>query len=316
MSAPLVSVVVPAFNRADRLPRTLDSALAQDHPDVEVIVCDDGSTDETPALLRRYEERHGRERVRVIRQENAGAQAARNAAISASKGAYLQVLDSDDYLEPEKFSRQVAAMEAADADIAVCDYANIDESVDPPKREVVSNDVDVFRHVSRLYPVSTAAPLYRTRVLHAGLWFDPLIRRKQEMDFVFRFCLSARRWVHVPGALSNYVRHSGDRLINQRYEVTWYHDLFKVAFEYWSSHREHVPPENDWMMRRYGLVLAERLVNQGRPALGRDVLRSLRQVPGGGGDRFTRARLVLRSLVRGRRAAAESRSDRGYQAKA
>jgi glycosyltransferase involved in cell wall biosynthesis len=102
----LVSVIVPTFNRAHALGDTLRSVLAQTYAEFELIVVDDGSTDATPGLLDSIRD----PRVRVLRQENRGVSAARNAGISASRGELLALLDSDDTWHPAKLERQVRFM--------------------------------------------------------------------------------------------------------------------------------------------------------------------------------------------------------------
>ena len=109
MQAPLVSVVVPTYNRAYCLARTIDSALGQTHPSVEVIVVDDGSVDETAEMVAA---RYGSDaRVRLIRQANAGVSAARNTGLRVARGDYVALLDSDDVWEPWKLELQVACMQ-------------------------------------------------------------------------------------------------------------------------------------------------------------------------------------------------------------
>lgn len=99
----LVSILIPCHNAAPWLAATLESALAQTWPDKEIIVVDDGSTDRSAEIARGFACRG----VRVITQANAGASAARNAAWRASRGAWLQFLDADDLLDPDKIRRQV-----------------------------------------------------------------------------------------------------------------------------------------------------------------------------------------------------------------
>ncbi|UIJ35556.1 glycosyltransferase [Allobranchiibius sp. GilTou73] len=106
---PLVSIIVPCFNAGDTLPETLESARAVGYPSVEIIVCDDGSTD--PLTLQVLSELG--DDVRVVRQENAGLAAARNAAIAAARGAYVFPLDADDKIHPD-YAR--AAVEVFEAD--------------------------------------------------------------------------------------------------------------------------------------------------------------------------------------------------------
>src|SRR5689334_17679721 len=106
---PLVSVVIPAFNRAFILPEALDSVLAQTWKDFEILVVDDGSTDDSETALRPYVERFG---VRFLRQANQGPAAARNRGIEAARGKYVAFLDSDDLWLPIKLSAQIPRMEA------------------------------------------------------------------------------------------------------------------------------------------------------------------------------------------------------------
>jgi glycosyltransferase involved in cell wall biosynthesis len=113
-----VSVIIPTYNRAGLLPQTLASVLAQTYPQVEIIVVDDGSTDETPALLAQYAGR-----VRVIRQENQGETVARNKGIAAATGDYFTFLDDDDLFLPTKIEKQVRLLCARpDVDVVYCRY--------------------------------------------------------------------------------------------------------------------------------------------------------------------------------------------------
>lgn len=102
-SQPKVSVIIPTYNRADRLKTAIDSVLGQTYPFFELIVVDDGSTDGTPDLLATI-----RHPIRVIRQENTGVSAARNRGIQTASGELIAFLDSDDYWLPDKLAAQVA----------------------------------------------------------------------------------------------------------------------------------------------------------------------------------------------------------------
>lgn len=102
-----VSVIIPTYNYARFLREAIDSALAQTHPALEIIVVDDGSTDETPQILAGYGDR-----IRAIRQNNLGVGAARNTGIAAARGEYLSFLDSDDIWQPRKLEMEIARFEA------------------------------------------------------------------------------------------------------------------------------------------------------------------------------------------------------------
>jgi glycosyltransferase involved in cell wall biosynthesis len=102
---PAVSVVVPAYNAAWCLGKAVDSVLAQDYRDFELIVVDDGSTDGTASVLADYGDA-----VRVVRQPNGGLSSARNAGIRAARGEFVAFLDADDWWLPGKLHRQVELM--------------------------------------------------------------------------------------------------------------------------------------------------------------------------------------------------------------
>ena len=107
MAMPLVSILIPAFNAEEWIADTVRSALAQTWQSKEVIVVDDGSTDGTLAVLQRFE----LDGVHVVTQQNQGAAAARNNAFSLSRGEYIQWLDADDLMSPDKIACQMEAVE-------------------------------------------------------------------------------------------------------------------------------------------------------------------------------------------------------------
>ena len=106
-TSPLVSILIPAFNAREWIADTLRSAVAQTWNRREIIVVDDGSTDDTLAIARQFENLG----VQVVTQANQGAAETRNKAFSLSNGDYIQWLDADDLLSPDKISRQLDALE-------------------------------------------------------------------------------------------------------------------------------------------------------------------------------------------------------------
>src|ERR1700732_428378 len=104
---PLVSILIPAFNSEAWIADTIKSAIAQTWPRKEIIVIDDGSTDQTLAVARRFASKE----IAVVTQKNQGAAAARNHALSLCQGDYIQWLDADDLLSPDKVAKQMEASE-------------------------------------------------------------------------------------------------------------------------------------------------------------------------------------------------------------
>src|SRR5262249_23203018 len=109
MTKGLVSIVVPTYNRAYCLPRTIDSVLTQTYPHFEIVIVDDGSTDNTRELIEGVAARA--RPIRYLFQPNAGVCAARNCGLQAAKGDYIALLDSDDVWKPWKLEIQLACLD-------------------------------------------------------------------------------------------------------------------------------------------------------------------------------------------------------------
>ncbi|MDP9024893.1 MAG: glycosyltransferase [Candidatus Eremiobacteraeota bacterium] len=118
---PLVSCVIPSYNYARYLRAAIESALGQTHRDIEVIVVDDGSTDESIEVLRSYGDR-----IRWIAQANQGVSAARNAGIREARGEFIGFLDSDDAWRPTKIERQLSLMDDPEVGLVHCWVCEID----------------------------------------------------------------------------------------------------------------------------------------------------------------------------------------------
>lgn len=118
-----LSIILPVYNVASYLRLCLDSILRYIDIDTEVIVIDDGSTDESPKICDEYARKY--EQVRVRHQQNAGLSAARNAGLSAASGKYVSFVDSDDFVDSSVLNYMVVALEESSADFAVSSYKPI-----------------------------------------------------------------------------------------------------------------------------------------------------------------------------------------------
>ena len=121
---PLISVIVPVYNVEDYLDQCMESIVGQTYPHLEILMVDDGSTDNSGALCDQWAERD--QRIRVIHQENGGLSAARNTALDAMSGELVIMVDSDDVLHPDAVSILLQAIQAHHADVAIGSFVVFD----------------------------------------------------------------------------------------------------------------------------------------------------------------------------------------------
>jgi glycosyltransferase involved in cell wall biosynthesis len=180
---PLVSVVVPTYNRAGIVGQAIDSVLAQTYPRLELIVVDDGSRDDTPRLLATYGQR-----IRQLRQENRGVSAARNLGIQASAGELIALLDSDDYWLPGKLSAQVAFFEQHPESM-LCQteesWIRNGRRVNPKERHRKYGGM-IFEKTLPLCLVSPSAVMLRRTLLDEVGLFDETLPACEDYDLWLR----------------------------------------------------------------------------------------------------------------------------------
>ena len=217
-TAPLVSVLVPAFNAAKYIGTALDSVLAQTYSPIELIVVDDGSTDQTREVLSRYRERG----VRIVHQDNAGQCAAVNRAFRESNGDLIKFFDADDVLSPDHIAKQVSRLGPSRSSVCIGEW---DRFYDDP----CEARFPVHRAYRDCAPVdwitaelSAARPMMqcalwlipRRLVDLAGPW-DERLSLINDFEYFIRLLLQADRILYSPGARLYYRSGVGGSLSSQ-----------------------------------------------------------------------------------------------------
>jgi len=198
-----VTIVIPTFNRASFLATAIDSALAQDYPNVECLVVDDGSTDETPAVLSGYAGR-----ITTVRQENRGVSGAINRGFEAASGEYVSVLNSDDELYPSAISATVAALESRPNASAAHGIVQLTTLSGEPLYRYSVGDQDLLDAVRFHASPSTTGMVYpRALVLRIGGW-NPKYKCGSDYDLWLRLGLVGE-YVFVHEVLGTFVQHPG-----------------------------------------------------------------------------------------------------------
>ena len=217
-----VSVVIPTFNRASVITRALESILLQTRPPDEILVVDDGSTDDTAERVRA--EFPG---VRLIEQENRGVSAARNAGIRAATGTWIALLDSDDEWLAEKLDRQLRAVATTEIETVLCHTDEIwirrGRRVNPMKKHR-KHGGHIFEHCLPLCVISPSSALLHRRLFETVGWFDEDLPACEDYDLWLR--VTARFPVLcIDEPLI--VKHGGhDDQLSRRY---WGMDRFRIT---------------------------------------------------------------------------------------
>jgi glycosyltransferase involved in cell wall biosynthesis len=220
----VVSVIVPVYNRADLLPTALNSVWRQTYRPIEVIIVDDGSDDDTLAVAELWASEHSSSKafkVQIIRQPNRGAGAARNHGLIASNGEFIQYLDSDDVLHPEKIEKHVQALRRKNAEYAWSPMVEASQSSVSEDASFFPDKVNWsevrFSNPDRSHiPESACAGLYsRTLCTSVGPWAEDLVCR-EDWDYRYRCDCANPSQAYVDKPLYAALIHSEGR-INDRF---------------------------------------------------------------------------------------------------
>uniref|UniRef100_F4C890 Glycosyl transferase family 2 n=1 Tax=Sphingobacterium sp. (strain 21) TaxID=743722 RepID=F4C890_SPHS2 len=182
----MISVIVPCYNCAPYLARAIESVLAQNHADYEIILVNNNSTDRTQDIINDYVLKYPAI-ISSYQENRRGATFARNLGLSVAKGQYVQFLDADDELEPEKFSRQLELMECSRAGLLLGSFTRI-------RRNGVKFElVNKYDHLWKSFAASqlgiTSSNLYRAEdIRNVGGWNEQL-SSCQEYDLLFNLLI-------------------------------------------------------------------------------------------------------------------------------
>jgi glycosyltransferase involved in cell wall biosynthesis len=259
MMQPLVSIVTPAYMQGDYLAATIESVLAQDYPNIEFIVIDDGSSDDTLAVARRYEG----SRVRVLTQANIGQAATLNRGWALARGEILAYLSSDDCLCPNAVSAMVEALQnSPDVAVVYCDYWLID-AAGQRLRAMCAPEFDVRDLREKLVCQPGPGAFFRRRVFEASGGWD--VRRRQLPDFEFLLrAADLGLFMRVPALLSEYRIHEGSASF-QMMSSARADEIIEVMQEYWQK-------RNDPLVARRSLSNAFSMAARHHAQSGRSLL--------------------------------------------
>ena len=208
---PLVSIIIPVYNRGDLIGETLDSVLAQTYRNWECLVIDDGSTDGTEDLVNSLSIKDGR--IKIFRRPinfKPGGSGARNFGFELARGEYIQFLDSDDLLHPLKLEIQINYLKKnQQANYSVCENMVFKDIPSNAIKSWFSSKSDsndrLHDYVKKKLGIQTASPIFRKLFLEkikneSGL-FDPKLRQSQEWELYCRVIENDPDYLYIPDIL-------------------------------------------------------------------------------------------------------------------
>lgn len=214
-AGPLVSVVIPCYNQARYLYESISSVLAACSHPLEIIVVDDGSTDGRTDRLLLEAEQMAPGVVRIHRQKNQGLSGARNTGIAMAQGQFIQLLDADDLLAPNKIDVQVAQLQVnPDLDVSVCNFLLCDESrthFSKPEEAIARFDLteqDFLYRWERGFAIPIHCGVFRRRAFKENP-FDTHTRAKEDWLFWTSLAMAGTRFGYVHGHWAMYRQHEG-----------------------------------------------------------------------------------------------------------
>ncbi|MCI8536577.1 MAG: glycosyltransferase [Hungatella sp.] len=246
MSNELISVVIPCYNLAGYTRKCMDSIIKQTYTNLEIIVIDDGSTDETPDILAEYAKKD--KRVVLISQANAGAGEAVNRGIEFAHGEYLAFVDNDDWIAPDMYERLHSALTLNNANMSVCNFNLVysdhtDFCYSHMREETVEIEKDIFgyfcSHCACPKPNNyTWTRLYKTKIIKESDVRFESFRLGADTLFNFKLLPYIKRATFIKDGLYYYVQRNDSSVYTaaKRGNIAEvYADGFESLAEYYIS---------------------------------------------------------------------------------
>lgn len=254
MSNPLVSIIIPVFNRVHLIGETLDSVLAQTYTNWECIIVDDGSTDDTDTLLTKYCEKDSRFQYHHRpKGRPKGANACRNYGFEISKGSYIQWFDSDDLMHKNKLMDKLNFLQKSTANFVVCEgieYKDTLTNVIHDWNSIFSNN-PLLDHITGKINFHTNGPLFKRAFLEEKKLFNEELQRKQEWEFYTRLLTFSTYFIPLNKVLFYFRAHEDS--INGKNEISTLKSRIKATNLVFKNVKSSIDKESLQALRIYFL---------------------------------------------------------------
>ncbi|BAZ38298.1 putative glycosyl transferase [Calothrix sp. NIES-4101] len=219
----LVSIIIPCFNASRWLSESIDSCLQQTYPHLEIIIIDDASTDNSLEIINNYSDKYTN-KIKWCSIPHSGGNYARNLGIKMSQGEYIQFLDADDYIFPEKIERQVKFLESTGADVVYGDWRyqfhRENETIEFADIQISGVQTDILESLLATWWVAVAALLYKRQAVENSDGWDENLPAAQDRDFFLSVVINGAKVKYQSGCYSIYRRY-GDITVSTSSKLRW-----------------------------------------------------------------------------------------------
>ncbi|MBR3256388.1 glycosyltransferase [Candidatus Saccharibacteria bacterium] len=210
---PLISIVVPVYNVENYILKCLNSLIKQNYKQIEIILVDDGSTDESGKICDEFKEKD--DRIRVFHKKNGGLSSARNYGIKKAKGDIIAFVDSDDYVKDVFVLDLYRGMQAGNADIVICGYNN-----EKPKSETISGKEATIRLLTKQENIDIISwnKLYKKKLFTDNNIFFPEGKKHEDTLTTYKLISKAKKVTYIDESLYIYVERKGSITASEKIE--------------------------------------------------------------------------------------------------
>jgi len=231
---PIISIIIPNYNRASLITKTIDCLLNQSFQDSEIIVVDDGSTDNSVEVIKSYGNK-----IRLICQQNRGPGAARNRGLEVATGKYIQFFDSDDLCSYNKLQQQVETLEHTNGDIAYSPWSKFyfEERMLKPQNNVIQqkglpNNLNPMDWFLRGWTIVFQACMFRHSFIKRIGFYRTDLMPTEDSEFLFRMLTEQPKIEFVSDCLTIYRLHTSNQIsgnaLKSTYRIKDWHNYYSL----------------------------------------------------------------------------------------
>ena len=257
MYTDLISIIVPIYNMELYLSKCIESIIKQSYDNIEILLVNDGSSDKSIEICKKYEKNDSR--VRVINQKNCGVSSARNKGIDCSFGKYITFVDPDDYIEENMIERMYNVIEEKKADVVICGNKNIDENgkitnADIKNKELDMSGIDGLKGLlaEDIYNCVSWGKLYKKSVFSNNK-FNCETKICEDLEVLYKIFYKCKKIVYIPDKLYVWLSRK-DSVTKQKYNDLWRGEI-SICDKIVEFTRLNCPNITEYAIKRYIRVI-------------------------------------------------------------